>query len=451
MRPHPLYIFYNIKRWIFLLAIPLVRLLSTAPISPALFIFVTLRDLIVGAGLIAISVAKWRRTEYDVHRTLQIRQGIVIRRCRTLSPDSTAMIATELSPLMRLFRCRRIQISTAGRRRQTDATLYVSKQNASAWIKHEVGTEGYHARPVPVLIMAISGSNAAVGALTLVPFIRHAATVLGESWAQEWYSLTARFVVLGLPPVLENIANLLLLGWGVAVTSSLLRTWGFRVHRHNGRLHILSGVFTKRSLQIDSKCIASLLLRQTLFTRLLGLYTATISCSGYGRETGVRPVLIPAATRRDLCHALDQLLPQFPLCRVMLHPSKRALPRYILPPLGVLVAAGGLYVWSDAITVFPTLVVLIAGGWWFTVRLVGFFHAGFGILNGAVVMRYTRGFALYELQVPLASVDGILYRQGPFQKRNDTCHVFLLCFGEKQRRHRLFGMDQTALKRLLAQ
>ena len=159
-------------------------------------------------------------------------------------------------------------------------------------------------------------------------------------------------------------------------------------------------------------------------------------------------MLIPAATKRDLCRALDHLLPQFPLCRVMVRPSMRSLPRYILPPLGLLVMAGGVYVWSDIITPLPTAITLIGGIWWFTVRLVGFFHAGIGIQNGAVVMRYPRGLALYELQMPLSSVDGIVRRQGPFQRRRGICHVFLMCFGEKQRRHRILGLDEAAVTEL---
>lgn len=443
MRPHPLSIFYDVKRWIPLLLIPLIRLF-TATASPAVW-----REVTVVAGVIGWAAIKWANTTYQTEHVLRMNDGVIVRRSRTLAPDSTALVAVETSPLMRLCGCRKVQISTADRRRRTDATLYLAKRHTTPLIQHEIGAEGYHARTIPILIMALSGSNAAVGVLTLVPFIRRAAAVLGESFTRDWYAMP-RLIVTGLPPLLEGAANLLLLGWGVAVIRGLLRTLGFRVHRQHGRLHILSGVFTKRSLYIDSKCISSLLLRQTLFTRMLGVYTATIACAGYGRETGVRPVLIPAATKRDLCRALDQLLPQFPLCRVAVRPSMRSLPRYILPPLGLIVAAGGLYVWSDVITAFPTVVVLIGGGWWFTVRLVGFFYAGIGIGDGALVMRYPRGLAFYELQLPLSSLDGLIYRQGPFQRRRGVCHVFVRCFGEKQRRHRVFGVDEAAVNALWA-
>jgi len=448
MRPHPLFIFYDVRRWILLTFVPIIRFIVTdMPLNE--WIRSVARDVSIAAALVAWASVRWATTSYHMGATLQIHRGVWIRRKRTLSPGSTALIATEMTPLMRIFRCRKIQISTADRRRTSDATLYVPKQIAASLIRDEIGTEGYHAKTLPVAVMALSGSNAAVGVLTLVPFIRRAATVLGDTFAVPWYELPTQWAWTELPMMLKTTANILLVGWGVAVTGTLLRTMGFRVHRYDGRLHIISGLFTKRSLQMDSGCISSLLLRQTLFTRLLGVYTATITCAGYGRETGVRPVLIPAATKRELCRALDRLLPQFPLGRVTVRPMRRALARYVIPPLLLLTAAGGAYLLSDVITPFPTVLVLIGGAWWFTVRLVGFFYAGIGITDSAVVMRYSRGLALYELHVPLASVDGIVRKQGPFQRKKGTCHVSLLCFGEKQRRHRIFGLETAAVNRLL--
>lgn len=448
MRPHPLFIFYDIRRWIPLLLIPLVRFI-TANGSLLELLRASARDLTMVAVLCGVSTAKWANTAYAFEYTLQVRYGIWVKRQRTLSPDSTALISAEITPLMRVCRCCKIEVSTADRRRKTDATMYLPIKHTVSMMRCEVGAEGYRARLIPVILMALSGSNAAVGVLTLVPFVRRAATVLGDTFSSPWDTLTSPSWLTGIPPLLQGFANLLLLGWGVAVMGSLLRTLGFRAHRHNGRLQIVSGVFTKRSLQMDGKCISSLLLRQTLFTRLLGVYTATIACAGYGRETGVRPVLIPAATKRDLCRALDRLLPHFPLCRMMVRPSKRALVRYVLPPLFLIVVAIGVYVWLGVIAPLPTATILVSGVWWFTVRLVGFFHAGMGIRDGAVVMRYPRGLAFYELQVPLSSVDGIVRKQGPFQRKSGTCHVFLMCFGEKQRRHRVWGLNEEAVKRLL--
>ncbi len=450
MRPHPLYMFYDIKRWLWLLLIPLFRAVWMPVGSLSDILIAWLRDALIGVILLMYAVIKWRRTTYQIDRHLQIRKGILVRRHHILWSGSTALVAIETTPLMRLFGCRRIQISTVSKRRHADATLYVSHRDALPLSKQEIGAEGYHATTFPVLIMALSGSNAAIGAITLVPFIRRTATVLGERFSQDIYSLTERFISFDLPPILESVANLLLLGWCFSVISSLLRIYGFRVHRHGSRLHILSGAFTTRNLQMDTGCISSLLLRQTLFTRLLGLYTATIACAGYGREAGVRPVLIPAATMRGLCRALNQLLPGFPLGRVSVRPSIRSLGRYILPPIGLLGGAAVLYWFSDTITAIPTLIVLVAGIWWFFVRLLGFFYSGFGIQDGAVVMRYPRGLALYELHLPLTAVDRFSLRQNPFSRRRDRCTLRLLCFGEKRRVHRIWGLHRTAVETLLA-
>lgn len=450
MRPHPLYILYDVKRWLWLWLIPLVRLVLTPDASTEILTS-SLRDFLLAGCLLTYACWKRNTTYYQLGSPLQIRKGIVIRRQYTLPSDSTSLVTVETTPLMRLCRCRRVQISTISRRRQADATLYLSYRQAWSLIRQEVGAEGYHARTLPILIMALSGSNAAIGAVTLVPFIRRAATVLGNRFPTDIYSVTEQFMVFDLPPVLQNIANLLLLGWCVSVINSLFRTHGFRVHRYHRRLHILSGVFTKRSQQMDVDGISSLLLRQTLFTRVWGLYTATIACAGYGRESGVRPLLIPAATMRDLCRALDHILPGFPIGQITLRPSVRSLPRYILPPILLIAGASVLYFFSNTITAIPMMLLLVIGLWWFAVRLLGFFYSGCGMQNGAVVMRYPRGLALYELHMPVQSIDRCSLRQGPLGRRRGKCTLRLLCFGEKHHAHRVWGLDKAAVENMIAQ
>lgn len=442
MRPHPLFIYYRTRRWLWILLIPLFRI-AWMPGSWSEILAASVRDLLPVVGFLLYTVAKWHRTHYQIGARLAIRQTFPIRQETVLSPAHTALIAAEATPLMRLFRCHRVQVSTVGRRRGADAVLYLSGRYVH---RSDIGAEGYHANLLLIAAMALSGSNAAIGAITLVPLIRKAASILGDRFPADLYSVTARFVSLGLPPILEGAANLLFFGWCFSVISSIWRSYSFRVYRHGPHLQILSGAFTHRRLQLNSAHVAALLLRQTLFSKLPGLYTVTVTCAGYGREVGVRPVLIPAATRKALCRALDQLLPGFPLGRVSLRPSIRSLPRYILPPMALLAAAFALYLFSDVITVIPMLLVLLAGIWWFLIRLIGFFYSGFGITDQAIVMRYPHGLALYELHLPLRSVDRIRLVQSPWQRKRNRCTLKLRCFGEKRHTHRIWGLDRAAVE-----
>ena len=97
MRPHPLFICYDIKRWWILLLIPLVRL-ATIPFGGA----VRWQDLLPAAVLLGWSVIQWCHTSYRFDHRLQIKSGVWFRRTLTLPSESTALIAVEASPLATL-------------------------------------------------------------------------------------------------------------------------------------------------------------------------------------------------------------------------------------------------------------------------------------------------------------------------------------------------------------
>ena len=147
-------------------------------------------------------------------------------------------------------------------------------------------------------------------------------------------------------------------------------------------------------------------------------------------------MIVPGARVRELCSALDTLLPDYPICGSCLRPTRRSLPIYILPPFLVIVTAaiplalGGL--WYIAALLWG-----LFGLWWFAVRLVGYLRTGFGVSRDAATIRYSRGLAFYEVHVPLEVADCAILTRSPWQRHTGTCTVELRCFGEKRRRHRV--------------
>lgn len=102
---------------------------------------------------------------------------------------------------------------------------------------------------------------------------------------------------------------------------------------------------------------------------------------------------------KELCAALDTLLPDYPICSSCLRPTRRSLPVYILPPFLTIAAAalplalGGL--WNMAALLWG-----LFGLWWFAVRLIGYLRAGFGVSRDAVTIRYSRGWPFMKFTSP---------------------------------------------------
>lgn len=446
-RPYGAYAVYDARRWWLLWLLPLARFLLPVPYSHAALV----RDLLPALLLTAYSFCKWRCCRYRLaespdgrFHSVGVREGLFVRRTLHLCADDAASVEVERSPLLWLLRARRIRISTAGLRRRTDAVLYLTASrtrrlfslNTKAYTRHRAALW-------PVTVLALTGSNAAVGLLTVAPLLRQMSLVLGETFSQN-VAAVGDTLWAGLPPLLRTAANLVLLGWLVAALRTFFRYVGFYAQREGNQLHLVSGLFTRRDVLIDCAKITAVERRQTLTMQLLGVSSAVITAAGYGRDTGTRPVLIPAARPRALQNTLSRLLPEYPHCAALVPALSRA--RYVWAPLTFL---GATAVLADRL--WPPLIAAMAavGAWWLLIRLLGQDRAGFGITDTAVTVCYPRGLALYRVQLPRCVTDCISVTQSPVQRWTGTCTVQVRCFGEKRRRHRVWGLPYAAVRELL--
>ena len=450
-RPYAAYAIYDMKRWWVFLVLPFLRpLLAVVAHRP---VTVSVWEWCAAAVLLGYSVLKWRTCRYELSHTdngrfhtVRIRQGILTRHALRICADDAASVEVECTPLLWILGGRRIRISTAGLKRRADAVLYLSATRTRRLFspKRQGGTV-VRSPWFPVLVMAVSGSNAAVGLLTAAPLLQRAGQLLGQEFPQTVLSAAQAAALRGLPAVLQGTAAVFVFGWAFAALRTLLRYVRFHAGRDGELLHLTSGLFTRRHVFIDRSKITALELRQTLAMRILGVYTAVITAAGYGRDAGARPVLVPAARPDTLCHQLDHLLPDYPVGAAPLAPSGRW--RYVAWPLtwlGIACLAAGGGIWPPAAI---TAVVLAA--WWLTVRLLGVQEAGFGVDHRSVTVCYPRGLALYRVHLPREVTDCITFTQTPFQKKRGTCTVEVRCYGEKRRRHRVWNVPCEAAKELL--
>jgi uncharacterized membrane protein YdbT with pleckstrin-like domain len=297
-----------------------------------------------------------------------------------------------------------------------------------------------------VAVMALTGSNAAVGLITAAPLLRQAGRALGEGFPQNVTDAVNGLLWQGLPPLLQTAGNLVLLGWGVSALRTFLRYVGFYAQREEEHLHLVSGLFTRRDVLIDCEKITALELRQTLTMRMLGLSSAVITAAGYGRDVGTRPILVPAARRRALADCLNRLLPEYPTHVPLLFAVSRW--RYVWAPLLFVSVGVGLSLFGGLWRILTAAWVAV-GGWWLLVRLLGYTQAGFGITPTAVALCYPRGLSLCRVYLPREVTDCITLSQSPFQRLKGTCTVQVRCFGEKRRRHRVWGLPYERVRELI--
>lgn len=446
-RPHPLHLYYDIKKWLLLLLLPVLRAVFYSGDTVSV-ILSSIRDVALAAALTAYSAVKWRKSGFLLKNGLIISRGLIFRRLIRVAAKHASSIETERSPLMWLAGGRRVRINTAGLKRRADATVYMPAGAADLLTESGGGrARRFYSRVLPVLALSASSSNAAIGFLTLAPALRQAGQIIGREVSGEVYGLLNRIVSLGLPPLLNAIANLLVLGWCFSFARTFARAAGFAACREGDRIHVVSGLLNVRDTYIDCARITAVELRQTLFMRLFGLYTVTITAAGCKREKGARPVIIPAARRGELRDALDTLLPGYPACAAAVRPPLKAFAGRALAPL--LLTAGSLIpLYAGGVWRTFAAVWFAAGGWWLVIRIIGSRRAGFGVDSDAVTVRYSAGLALYELHLPRQAVDLVRIIRFPWQRHSGTCTVEIRCFGEKGKRHRVPSLPYNRAKEL---
>ena len=110
LRPHPLYIWYDARKWIWLLLIPVLRALFS-PRDAVYILLSSIRDVGIALLLIGYSALKWRGARYRLHNGITLEQGILFQRGLRVVAEDAASVEVERSPLMWLFGSRKSMLT----------------------------------------------------------------------------------------------------------------------------------------------------------------------------------------------------------------------------------------------------------------------------------------------------------------------------------------------------
>lgn len=468
-RTHPVTIFANIGRFLFLLLVPLVR--SLFYIRSGFFAWLegAWVDIIVLLFILALAVLRWWCIYYYfTPSAIHIHDGFLLVRTRSIPYQKLSSIYLEDPFWYRPFGAVTLRLDTdAGSVKSHDAILVLKKSAAvellqMGGIRQSLESlthqQIFMSRNLYVVILSLITTNYFAGVTFLSVFITKVGDILGEEIAGRVYGTlahVAQLVALGIPPVAVFLAVLLLLGWAISFARNLIRYYNFCITRAPHRLFITGGIFVQREYSVLFNKIHFLDIQQTLFTKILGIYSAYIKCSGYGKSDDIRPVIIPAAGKKAYRQYLQKLVPEFLLSERTIGPNLFSIFKFIIDPLGLLLADPLLWwvlckllpSWESLITVVA-LLLLVPILWFLCLRVADFLQSGIGVQKDCYTLRYSKGFTLHTVVVHRDKIARVRCRQSIIQMGDDACDVFIYTYGEGLTRHHLKNLPRQEVCRL---
>lgn len=406
--------------------------------------------IVVSAGVVLTLVAagvdhlRWRRTRYRVlPERFELRQGIVVRKRRSLNRDRIRTVDITASVLLRLFGLAHVKIGTGEQAEDNESSLSlnpISRADAE-WLRRELLDRAALREPEP-------GQDGVLSTLHL-PWVRYAPVsfvtpALGAAafgvvlQVAEWFGLQSDVVSWALDllselsliaVVLVLVAIGILVGAIGAVALFVEMWWQYRLEREpGGTLRVRRGLLTTRSISVEERRLRGVELVEPLGNRLLGAARLDAVATGLAQreqdKKAAHNTLQPAAPREHADRVAAAVLrePASPTAVARLRPHPRAARgrrvrwalaavAAVLTPLvvvGLTVTPVLLHVaWVGAVVLVPVAVAL---------ALDAYRNLGHGLTDGYLVFRHgtvRRG----TVALQRSGVIGWAVRQSFFQRR----------------------------------
>ena len=430
-RPHPLFILTNLKRFLWLLIVPLGRGFISAVRGRSLVAYFEgfAFDIAVLGLMLLFSIADWYRFTYRATgEGIAFSRGVFDHRRAFIPVAATYTVEQPLS--YRLVGAARLWADTpAGHYRKNDFYVIAHSRVALDLIGRPTD-RGHRPSSTEVAVMSFLASNSLAGILILMTAVRGVGQILGNEFRQvifERFQQLSTVLAFGIPPAAVAIAYLLLGGWLLAFFYNFLRFWGFRADRQGEDLVIRTGLFSPQTQRIAAPSVGYLDVRRNLPCVLLRLFTVLVMAPG---SSGKPSVIVPAAGETATGQLVERLLPRLRPDTPQLRPMPNSWIRYYSEPVthmlyillpGVLLSL--IFPDWQSVVIYLTAMAELVPIWGLAIRVADLHSAGAARGPDRLTIRYSSYFYLHTAVVSLDSVVSIKIRQSPLQRFYGTCDV----------------------------
>lgn len=447
---HPYAMLTKLTFSAFLLLIPLLQQILYRPQGVFEYISTMSISTVCAIAVVGGAVAMYRTQRYTyINDGIYIEHGLFVKRRYCIPFEKVQTITVERSVLAAMFGAAKISVDTpAGNSKKRDVSLYLGRGKVRKTVEKLFNglktSYTYTVSNIRMLLMSASWSNPGVGLLFLAPLVKRTGTILGEEFNKAVYeSMDIRFqlVSFGITPAAATIANLLVLGWAVAMTLQFFRYARFSSKRLGNYIVITRGIGKKNERYTKYDRISALTINQTLTMALFKLKNAGIFSIGSGKDKGDKSLIAIAAKEGEIRFAVKNLVGLSIDCDRRIKPQKKKLFSYICIPLYISIAVAGLISLLIFLPVvnelfFTALIISqIPLWWWIIFRVFSFFNSELGCGEDCVIAGCYKRLTHQRFVVPYDKIQYVCIKQNPFQRHSGTCDVKIYLYFEKRACH----------------
>ncbi len=438
---HPVMIFRYLKRYLFLLLIPLARALINYGFDVTNTLIVS--ETALAAAIITISVIKWRRLVLTVsdHRVM-LKSGLIVTVITVLERRRVTTVAEQYKPVIWAMGGGWLQIYCAGEKKppvlvplssgKLSLALSALDCPAVSRQKRAEAADGAPGRDRPVMtyhasgsasaLYALSQSSAVSGLILVVPALQNAGKLVGESISNQVVDTVNSFALwfepyIGVTAAMPAI--ILAVGFITSFIVSNVKNAHINVSRYKDIIEVSAGLIVRTHSfhRMDQNLPAWGIIPPV--NQLLRRITVKL-------DAGRMEIMVPSIRRRRM-DEVAKLIPggnSWLLSNPEHRPARGTRRRYgfieaVLASVTFLLAAGGV---ATVPSRFKGLVLLIAGGalTLIAVRFIVMRRAyGFGGIsareNGCTVYA-AKGLSLCAVNFERENIGLMTISQNPFDR-----------------------------------
>lgn len=397
---------------------------------------------VISGAVIFYNTCRYQSSSHNIY----LERGVVIKRKFSVPFKNVSTITVERSVLAAMFGAARLSVDTpAGFGKTRDISLYISRSK----VKYVIGQlfdrletkYTYTASNFRMLLMSALWSNPMSGLLLLAPLIQKTGNTLGNEFNNaviDSVDIRVNLISIGITPAAATIANILVLGWAVAIIFQFFRYARFSSKRVGDYIAISRGIGKKNERYTKASEVSALTINRTLSMAILHLKGAGIFSVGSGKDKGDKSLIALSANNKELNEAIDGLIGFDTHYSRKIRPNKSRLFSYIIIPFVVTIlvlALVSLLVFVPILDdlYFTALVISLAPlVWWIAFRIFAFRHASLGYNESCAILCGYKKLSLKKYIIPYKHIQFIEIRQNIFQKISGYCNVRVYLYYEQR-------------------